>query len=96
MTNFKLNPDTTIPTTRNLTAAEWRADRERGARFEILGRRLDARLAYLDAVDAAVDAAVPVTEPVAILAVEDAARFERAARDAALNDAADVIFGARS
>ena len=93
MTNFTLIPDTTIPTTRALTAAEWRADRERHARFEILGRRLDARLAYLDAVDAAVDAAVPLAAPVALVALEDVARIERAQRDAELNAAADRIFG---
>lgn len=56
---------------------------------------LMARIDYLNAVDAAVDAAVALQAPVALLAVEDVRRAERNARYAQLDAAADSIFGAR-
>ena len=86
------NPNDTLQ-----PAARWGTQRSEAwwREANAASARLAAKLALMDEVDAAVDAAAPMTAPMHILALEDVLRTERAQRDAALHAAADAIFGAR-
>lgn len=88
------NPNQTIPTARQMTAADWQAERVERARKDAIYNRIDAivsRTILEQEVDKAVDVAVSKQAPVVLLAVED---LERAM---ALTPArmADMLAGVR-
>lgn len=70
MTNTNQNPDATMkPST---VANAWQSSFAPVPAWK--HEALKARLAYIDAVDAAVDAAKPLSAPVCLMAVEDMER----------------------
>jgi len=76
-----MDPNKTIPTTAQMTAEQFRADRKARAERDAAGRALDLKLAVMDEIDRAVEAAQPARPLVAIPASpEDFRRANDAAR----------------